>query len=675
LLRRNDPSVQEALFDELVLTMAGDPDPRHRQGAYDNPFAPDNVYGHALELLARHRVLNDCALHIDIGCGYGRIAEPLAARLGLTYVACDLDEDALRSLQTRGFETHRLFLNDEESIYQTLNTIIDGRELASISILDTLEHLDQPAATVRALQRIAAEHQSFVVISVPNTAHRDIALRLLFGRWDYTETGILDHTHRTLFSDSVLRRMLAHGGLHIIDANDVILTHSDQAFPATHPVFQPGTHLHRLLNDLRSMGDGFGSTNQLVRLCAAGPVTDEPPYAVSKAERAPLLSVLILTEGRNPSALIELTTCLAGQSVTDFELIVVGAGLDRPRQVLIEQVIEESPSWLRAQIRFLRFDTGNQSQLLNLAFAAASGRYITILQETDILFAHWAETFLHAANAEPGQILRSAAIRQDVRQVEFNFAIGFRAESEPQTPYPLGFDVIANMRDDLSPGVTLAFPRGLFNEINLSFDESLSAGAIWDYLLRAAGLAGVTSVGVITASVRSNPDSACNDARARAKILEKLDQSTAFLWPAGTTRRLRSLGDDISYLKTCLLELEQSNAEVALKLDHALAVASASAARNVDLAAELAQESSGAAAMHMGFRRALGEVLEIYGSTSWRVSAVLRLPNRLRGRRPANVSGILSLSVPELQALAAALRRSTSWRITAPLRLGRDRRL
>jgi SAM-dependent methyltransferase len=108
--------------------------PRHSRGAYDNPFAFDNVYGHALELLARHRLQRHEALHIDIGCGYGRIAEPLKERLGLTYIACDLDEDALCSLDTRGFETHRLILGDEEAVYQALSQIIDKRPLASISI-------------------------------------------------------------------------------------------------------------------------------------------------------------------------------------------------------------------------------------------------------------------------------------------------------------------------------------------------------------------------------------------------------------------------------------------------------------------------------------------------------------------------------------------------------------
>jgi len=644
--------------------MIADPNPRHRHGAYDNPFFPDNVYGHALELLARNRAQSDHALHIDIGCGYGRIAEPLVARLGLTYVACDLDEDALRSLSARGFETHRLFLADEEAIYQALSAIIAKRPLASISIIDTFEHLDEPAAAMRALHRIAAEHQSFVLISVPNTAHRDIGLRLLFGQWDYTETGILDHTHRTLFSDAVLRRMLGHCGLHIVDANDVTQTVSDQAFPTTHPVFQPGTLLHQLLGELRNLGDGFGRTNQLVRLCVAGPLTAGPPYIERDAPQRPFLSIIIASQGRYPVALVELMICLAGQSVTDFEIIIIGDKLDRPRQVSIEQVIEELPAWLRAQIHFLRVDQGNQSHLLNLGFATASGRYITILEEGDVIFAHWAETFLHAANAAPGQILRSAALAQQTRPVEFNYAIGLRGESEPRTAYPLGFDILANMRADLSPAATLAFPRGLFHQLNLSFDEALPAGTSWDYLLRAAGLVGITSAGVVTTIVRDWPSPSCDDPAVRTRILEKLDQSAAFLWPAGTTRRFRTLADDIAYLQSRVTEFDQSNASLIAALDRA----STYAQSNASLMAALDRASTDAEARSTAFLHALREIIDIYLSTSWRFAAPIRFLGRLAGRRQASLATIWSLSTPQLQELAATLRNSTSWRLTAPLR-------
>jgi SAM-dependent methyltransferase len=669
--------------------------PRHSRGAYDNPFAFDNVYGHALELLARHRLQRHEALHIDIGCGYGRIAEPLKERLGLTYIACDLDEDALCSLDARGFETHRLILGDEEAVYQALSQIIDKRPLASISILDTLEHLDDPAATLRALRRIAAEHQSFVLVSVPNIAHRDVGLRLLFGQWDYTQTGILDHTHRTLFSDPVLRRMLGHCGLHGIDANDVAITVSDQAFPVTHPVFQSGTHLHRLLSELRGLGDGFGRTNQFVRLCTAGPVAAVPPYIEHETLQRPLVSIVLRSEGRFPDALAELTTCLAGQTVSDFEVIIIGYKLDRPRQVVIEQVIEELPAWLHMKIRFLRIDSGNYSHLLNIGFAAATGRYISILEEGDVLFAHWVETFLHAANAAPGQILRSAAIAQQTRRVEFNFATGLRIEAGHRR-YPLGFDAVANMEADISPVATLAFPRGLFHQMNLAFDESLPLAAGWDYLLRAAGLVGVTSVGVITAIVRDLPNPERDDEAMRTKILEKLDQSAALIWPAGTTKYLRTLKADIAYLQDRLAEtqnakaglatelsrvaadaaeLTQSNKGLTADLDQISREAEMLSRSNVDLAAELACVSDDARARSAAILRAVREVLDIYGSSSWRLAAPLRLVARLFGRHPMPVDAIWSLSLPQLQELAAALRRSSSWRVTAPLRFrfGRSR--
>jgi len=80
-------------------------------GTYDNAFQTDNVYGHALDLLVRHRLRAPAeGIHLDIGCGYGRIAEPLVAKLGLKYVGCDADPAGLQSLRERGFETHQVLL-------------------------------------------------------------------------------------------------------------------------------------------------------------------------------------------------------------------------------------------------------------------------------------------------------------------------------------------------------------------------------------------------------------------------------------------------------------------------------------------------------------------------------------------------------------------------------------
>ena len=45
------------------------------------------------------------------------------------------------------------------------------------------------------LRRLADVHRAPLVLSVPNVTHKDLALKLLIGRRDVTEAGLLDHTH------------------------------------------------------------------------------------------------------------------------------------------------------------------------------------------------------------------------------------------------------------------------------------------------------------------------------------------------------------------------------------------------------------------------------------------------------------------------------------------------
>ena len=77
---------------------------------------------------------------------------------------------------------------------------------------DVLEHLVDPLRILVELDRSLAPG-GFVVISVPNIAHLWIRLLLLFGRFDYLDRGILDHSHLRFFTERSLRAMLADAGL------------------------------------------------------------------------------------------------------------------------------------------------------------------------------------------------------------------------------------------------------------------------------------------------------------------------------------------------------------------------------------------------------------------------------------------------------------------------------
>ena len=178
---------------------------------YDNPYFHDNVYGHVISLLSAHGENRD-GLHIDIGCSLGPIAEHVRDELGRSYIGLDIDADALAQLGARGFQTQTLDLSDTDAAQATLERLIGERKVASMSIIDTLEHVAEPEQVVAMLRRISEAHCAPLVVSVPNVAHRDVGFKLAFGRWDYTLTGLLDHTHLRGFTRASLQAMMRGAG-------------------------------------------------------------------------------------------------------------------------------------------------------------------------------------------------------------------------------------------------------------------------------------------------------------------------------------------------------------------------------------------------------------------------------------------------------------------------------
>ncbi|MFZ4518967.1 MAG: class I SAM-dependent methyltransferase [Microthrixaceae bacterium] len=80
---------------------------------------------------------------------------------------------------------------------------------------DTLEHLVDPSATLRRLTG-ALRPGGVVVASIPNVAEAGNRLRLLRGRWDYADRGILDRTHLRFFTHRTVQDLFTGAGLEVL---------------------------------------------------------------------------------------------------------------------------------------------------------------------------------------------------------------------------------------------------------------------------------------------------------------------------------------------------------------------------------------------------------------------------------------------------------------------------
>ena len=604
--------------------------------SYDNAFQPDNVYGQSIALLEQYRDIgrlqgSEGDIHLDLGCGFGRIAEVIRDRLKLTYVGIDGAPNGPMSLKSRGFEAHHLLFGTFEQTLSDLQSILAGRRVASLTMLDTLEHLTNGAEILRVIREMIAPGNAPAVISVPNVGHRDIGFKLAFGRWDYTRDGLLDHTHVRLFSRTSLIRTLQAAGLQLVDSNDVRIVNSDQHFPDCHPALTAGTTVGTFLSNLRDQVDDFATVNQFVTLVLAGPSSQPNDYLRDEERnpKRPFLSVVMRTQGKRSHTMLEALMALVGQKDRDFELLLVGHKLSIEQQKAVERLLEDCPEWFRKQAKLIRVDDGNRTRPLNRGFEEATGDYIAILDDDDVPMAHWVSTFRALAEQRPGAVLRTIAARQDVEFVEVDGQLGVRSIGGIE-PYPARFDLLQHLITNETPPVALAFPRGAFHDLNIRFDETLTTTEDWDYLLRCAIVVGVCSSEQITAiyhwwklsveSSRTVHDQAEWDANYQA-IHRKLD-ALPILLPAGATQQLRLLRS-IHNVRTS----------------------------GVSVSAEGGSY--------------LKEVVKILSSRSWRWSVFMRWPAMLRGRKDPQIVDCVDMSESQLAALLVRLRKSSSWRRTA----------
>jgi 2-polyprenyl-3-methyl-5-hydroxy-6-metoxy-1,4-benzoquinol methylase len=172
---------------------------------------------------------------LDIGCGHGFLARELARRgnrvTGVDALACPSEQEVFDSY----------FQQDLNADLSGLAHQLHGQKFNYILLLDVLEHLTSCEELLRLCASVL-QPNGRIIVTLPNIANISVRLMLLFGRFEYTERGILDRAHLRFFTFRSGRRLLENHGLEILETKATLIP-LERLFP-----FDPDGWFLKFLN-------------------------------------------------------------------------------------------------------------------------------------------------------------------------------------------------------------------------------------------------------------------------------------------------------------------------------------------------------------------------------------------------------------------------------------------
>lgn len=146
---------------------------------------------------------------LDVGCGSGALAEAMGGRgYRVTGVETNAEMCAIAS--------HRMdrIIQDDLACTSEVRKIVGETKFDYVVFSDVLEHFYDPCSVIMEYKSFLTE-KGKMIISVPNVAVWANRLGLMFGRFNYTDSGILDRTHIRFFTFKTIKDLVEAAGFTI----------------------------------------------------------------------------------------------------------------------------------------------------------------------------------------------------------------------------------------------------------------------------------------------------------------------------------------------------------------------------------------------------------------------------------------------------------------------------
>lgn len=144
---------------------------------------------------------------LDVGCASGIIG--MIKKSPKNVFGIERDEELIKLAKNNCEKIYKINLNNfkKENIQESnFDFIFCG---------DILEHILDPEGLLKELTELLSE-DGYIIISLPNIAQLPFRIKLLFGNFDYTETGVLAKTHLHLYTYKTSIGLIKSAELRII---------------------------------------------------------------------------------------------------------------------------------------------------------------------------------------------------------------------------------------------------------------------------------------------------------------------------------------------------------------------------------------------------------------------------------------------------------------------------
>jgi methionine biosynthesis protein MetW len=149
---------------------------------------------------------------LDVGCNDGTLGYRIKQLFNSKVYGIDISPKAIEIANN----------NLDKAILADISEDVINLEEKYFDVIifaDILEHLYDPKGALLKMKKYL-KRDGYYLLSFPNIAHWFIRLKLLLGKFDYTEQGILDKTHIRFFTLETMEDLLHETGFRIkkIDA-------------------------------------------------------------------------------------------------------------------------------------------------------------------------------------------------------------------------------------------------------------------------------------------------------------------------------------------------------------------------------------------------------------------------------------------------------------------------